>query len=140
MKAIMGGGEVKHLLNGKESMDLAQIIGLAVEEVKGDKPTMYGDVIWLAGEFKAKNLLTGSQYYAPKLFAPEVMHNIISGQLKTSEGQPKVIFAFIVGIKTSKIAIGYEYTVRSLIEPKEETNPFALIENQMKSFQSETIQ
>lgn len=130
MRSIMGT-DVKPFLTGHDQVDLAQIIGFAVGETKGDRPTAYGDNIWLDGEFKAKNLINGNMFYAPKLYCPEVMHNIISNQLKGSPGT-RVMFAFVVGIKISKINIGYEYTVRSLIEPKEDNNPFSLIENQMK--------
>lgn len=122
--------DVKELLGDNESIDLAQIIGFATGEVTGDKPTQYGDNVWITGEFKAKNLLTGKEFYSPKLYPPPTMHKVISAQLVGIE-HPKVQFAFVVGIKKSKQAVGYEYTLRSLIEPKEENNPFAAIENQI---------
>lgn len=130
MKGICG--ELKGLLGTKEAMDIVQVIGYVTGEVKGDKPTMYGDNIWLTGEFKAKNLLTNASYYAPKLYPPNTMHNILSAQLKGME-QPKIQFAFVIGLKKDdKARDGYAYTTRSLIEPEEDNDPFALIENRIK--------
>lgn len=129
MRTIVGG-EVKALLGDKDFIDFAQVYGFATKEEKGDKPTQFGDNIWIAGEFKAKNLLNGNSFYAPKLYAPEILHNILCAQL-AGESNPKVQFAMIVGIKKSKAVIGYEYCVKSLIEPKEDNNPFAAIENQL---------
>lgn len=129
MKVVCG--ELKPLLGDKESVDIAQIYGYAVKEVKGDRPTMYGDNIWIEGDFKAKNLKDGKQYYARKLYAPEILSNILCSQFP-AEGEAKVEFAVVIGLKKSnKGGQGYEFTVRSLIEPREEYNPFAAIENRI---------
>lgn len=132
MKTIVGG-EVKQLLGDNESIDIAQIIGYVTGEVKGDRPTTFGENVWLSGEFKAKNILNGNTFYAPKFYPPEVAHNILVAQLQ-GVTDPKIQFAFIIGIKKSTAVIGYSYTIKSLIEPKEDNNPFALIENQIKGY------
>ena len=147
MKVIMGGDVKPFLLKGNpgvtdikdtKPVDLAIIYGMAHGEAKKDKDTAYGPNIYICGEFKAKNLLNANEYYSTQLYPPSVLHDLIVAKLKTAE--PPLQFAFIVGIKFS-LSSGkeYEYTVRSLIEPKEENNPFALIENQMKDFQSQEI-
>lgn len=147
MKIVMGG-DVKPLLikanpgimdiKDTKPLDLCQIYGMAHAELKKEKDTAYGPNIYISGEFKAKNLLTGNMFYSTQLYPPGVLHDLIVAKLRTVE--PPIQFAFIVGIKYSATSgKEYEYTVRSLIEPKEDNNPFALIENQMKDFQAQEI-
>lgn len=137
MKTICG--DIKPLLGDQEQIEIAQVYGYAVKEVKGDRPTQFGDNIWIEGDFKAKNLINNKEYYARKLYAPEILSNILCSQFPL-EGEVKIQFAVVIGLKKSnKGGMGYEYTVRSLIEPKEENNPFATIENQINPNKSSKV-
>lgn len=136
MKAIMGSDIKPLLLQGAKTIeeakpiDIVLLYGFAHKELKKEKDTQYGPNLYISGEFKAKNLLTSKEFYSTQLYPPGVLHDMLVAKLNTVD--PPVQFAFIIGLKYSKLSgKEYEYTIRSLIEPKEENNPFALIENQI---------
>src|SRR5258708_38356909 len=108
MRVIMGGDVKPLLFKGtpgiadiKEAkpIDIATIYGMARSEERKDKDTAYGPNVYISGEFKAKNILTGNMYYATQLYPPSILHDLIVAQLKSSE--PPLQFAFIVGLKYS---------------------------------------
>ncbi len=130
MRSIVGS-DVKDLLSSKEHVEFVLIVGWAFAETKGDRPTQFGDNVWIDGNFKARNLITNEVFQSTKLYAPENMHKLIAAEIHNAGPDPKVQFAFVVGVKKSKAPIGYEYSLRSLMEPKEDNDPFATIEKQI---------
>lgn len=117
----------------KPNLDIAQIIGIVKdkEEIKGQ----YGSSWKLKGEFKAVNLVTKEPFYSAACFLPGLASDLVVNQLQ-DVGDNAVQFAFIIGIKYAKNKVGYEYSVKPLIQPAE-NNALTLIENQIKSTSTE---
>lgn len=101
---------------------LYTVIGIANGLRTGN--TTYGDFVALTGQFEATNLETGEQYTAPQCFLPEPLCGMIAAQLRTTDKEGNrttmsVRFAVEVGIKPAKSTMGYEYTVRELVDTSE---------------------
>jgi hypothetical protein len=115
-----------------QPIDVALIYGMAQEEKQKPKDTAYGPNLYISGEFKAKNLINNSMFYSTQLYAPGILHDMIAAQLKNVE--PPIEFAFIIGLKYSATSgKEYEYTIRSMVEPKADNSPFAKLEHQMNN-------
>lgn len=121
-------GKLENYPNMEEGVDLIQVIGNVrdKEEIK----TQYGESWKLKGEFKAINLTTKEDFFSAACFLPSLAEQLIVNQLELVEGGA-VQFAFVIGIRSAKNAVGYEYTVKPLIAPAE-NNALTLIEKQIK--------
>lgn len=73
--------------------------------------------IALTGMFEAVNLETGELFTGPKLFLPDPAGQMLASAIAGSPNTT-INFAVEVGIKPTSTAIGYEYTVKDLVEPK----------------------
>jgi hypothetical protein len=110
-------GNVKSFLKGMNEADvkdLVKVVGICNgSEVIN---TSFGDSIALKGQFKFTNLMTNQEFVSGKCYLPEMASNLVTGQL--TENVRQVEFAFVIGIVAKEsVQIGYEYTVRPLIEP-----------------------
>lgn len=125
-KISMGGifGKVRKLVIEDEQIDLLVVVGMVKKKVQykntfgdSDEPSLS----WgFEGTFKAQRLDTKEQFRSARCFLPAIAADIIANQCDDSDTN-LVQFAFVIGIKSNeKIAIGYEYTAKSLIKPVED--------------------
>lgn len=125
-------GNVKSLLKGMkeaEVKDLIKVIGICngTETVN----TNFGDSIALKGQFKFVNIETKQEFVSGKCYLPEMATNLVTGQL--TENVRQVEFAFVIGIVAKEsVQIGYEYTVKPLIEPGV-NDPLLALEQKLSS-------
>lgn len=104
----------------EKATPLYTVMGIA-NGVKTGQST-YGEWIALTGQFEAMNLETGEAFAAPQVFLPEPLNGLIVAKVRTPDENgvtPSVRFAVEVGIKPSKSTMGYEYTVRELVDASE---------------------
>jgi hypothetical protein len=88
--------------------------------------TDYGDSVKFIGDFRAINLETGEQFSGGELFLPTTAEIFLSNFIKgLGDEFTSVAFAFDVGVKPANTTVGYEYTVKPLIEQDEEKDPLA---------------
>jgi len=118
-------GDVKKLANanflnddGEVILDhppvmLYRIIGIVSGTDLGKSD--FGDYVGFTGEFEVTDA-DGAEYYAPKAFFPKPIQGLLQASLGSSDGDIEA--AFVVFIAPSSNAIGYEYSVSPLIEPK----------------------
>ena len=104
-----------------EAVPQFQVIGSATSYKRIE--TNYGASDQLNGTFEAINLITGEVFNSGKCFLPSIVSDQIVAQLQSDENV-QVKFAYEIGTTPSTSTIGYEYTVRSLIDAQ----PLALIE------------
>lgn len=92
-----------------------RVMGVARGTQEGS--STFGPYVALLGDFAAVNMETGEEFRAGKAFMPNTAVSLIAGALA---GSPDgVEFAFDFGVKKADNAIGYEYTVKSVIAAKE---------------------
>ena len=116
---VVGEDNVKKtMLRGVEK-DYMRVVGIARKhEVVSSQ---YGDSVAFIGEMRAINLQTGEVFNGSKLFLPNVAESYCYNALiaaEMAEGFAGLEIAFDVGIKPSSTPMGYEYTVKPLIEQK----------------------
>jgi len=116
-------GTKKTVLRGVEKMYM-RVIGV----IYGTKlvTSNYGDSIEFAGQFQGINLDTGEVYEGGKLFLPNVAEMYTAGAFNTAsqgEGFKSLDVAFDIGVKPSNNAVGYEYTVKPLIQAEPTESP-----------------
>lgn len=104
----------------EKPIELYSVMGIA-NGIKSGQST-YGEWISLTGQFEAQNMETGEAYAAPQCFLPEPLQGMIVAKIRTPDEQGKTVsvrFAVVVGIKPAKSTLGYEYTVRELVDASE---------------------
>ena len=104
----------------EKATDLYTIMGIANGVKTGS--SMYGEWLALTGQFEASNLETGEVFAAPVAFLPEPLNGLIAAKVRTPGEDGKgvsVKFAVMVGVKPAKNQFGLEYTVRELVDVKE---------------------
>ena len=67
----------------------------------------------LKGSFEATRLSDGQVFVAGATFISPAVDGLLAAKVQDSPG---VRFAFLIGAKPSKTPIGYEYTVKTLME------------------------
>lgn len=116
-KNVMGGRV--RLGDGDNERDLYTIFGLANGLKNGSSD--FGDWIALMGQFKAIRAGDGAVFYSAKAFLPDVAQDMIVAAVKSAQEDDRnasVEFAYVIGIRESDTATGYEYTCRPLIEQR----------------------
>ncbi len=113
----------------RPSLDIMQVIGVVKDKEK--ITGQYGDSYKLKGEFKAVNMVTKEPFYSANCFLPGLANDLVVNQMDGTSDNA-IQFAFVIGIKYAKNKVGYEYSVKPLIQPAE-NNALNLIENQIKS-------
>lgn len=107
----------------KKPTPLAHIFGVA-RKFKNDRTT-YGDFIRFYGSFEAVNVQDGTVQKSGSMILPPIAENLLAGGL-AQEGTEAVEFAFEIGVKPSKSPVGYDYTVKPLVENRD-TDPLAAL-------------
>lgn len=113
-----------------EDTALMRVIGIAKGTFTGE--TDKGQFIGFKGQFKAKDLRTGKEYFSGKLFLPSAASDLLEGQFT---GDPKqdapVNFAFVITAREDESStVGYVYGVETLIEP-DAKDPLILLEDKV---------
>ncbi|RJP44495.1 hypothetical protein C4587_01790 [Candidatus Parcubacteria bacterium] len=80
--------------------------------------SQYGEYLRFTGDFEAVNLKTGEVHRAGSMILPDIAENVLAGAMNT-EGAQAVQFALEIGVKPSKSPVGYDYTVKPLVENRE---------------------
>jgi hypothetical protein len=99
---------------------LYSIIGICTGYKTGE--SNFGPWLGFSGMFEATRFSDGQVFASPVAFIPEpassMMMSAIDNHAKKNEGQTEVSlkFAFIIGVKPSNSAVGYEYTVEPVLE------------------------
>ena len=104
----------------EKATPLYTVMGIA-NGIKSGQST-YGEWIALTGQFEAMNLETGESVAAPQCFLPDPLQGMIVAKIRTPDDNgvtPSVRFAVEIGIKPAKSTLGYEYTVRELVDAQE---------------------
>lgn len=107
--------EVKKAVDGvkeSETVQIARVIGVATSYTTGQ--TDKGAFVKLAGDFRARNILTGAEYRSGACILPSFISDAFVGVLQQ---HGKAEFALAIGATRRDDAItGYEYTAMPLIE------------------------
>jgi len=85
------------------------------------------------GMVEAVNMDTGEVFRSGAIFFPNSISSSIEGGLKKAKEDKdfsSLEFAVEVGAKFSEASIGYEFLVKSLIQPKKESDPLAIMRGQ----------
>lgn len=130
MGAIPKG--IKELEHGA-TVAIAHVIGQAEGIETGT--SQFGEWVAFTGTFKGTNLDDGSVYRAKKCLLPGIASDALEDAVSSSEGNP-VEFALEIGIrrvikldaKGNETGMGYEYTMRPLIEMDEASDPLAALD------------
>jgi hypothetical protein len=106
-------GKVKEEDNSVRPRALLRVMGLLQKYESGESD--YGVYQAFLGMFKAMNVETGDQFVSGKLFVPGTITELLKGIVDSGNVPTKI--AFEIGVKLSPDSqIGYEYTVKSLLE------------------------
>ena len=110
-------GVKKTVLRGVERLYM-RVVGVA----RGSEniTSQYGDSIKFLGDFRAINIQTGEVFNAGNVFLPNIAESYVYNALeavKHAEGFSGLELAFDIGVKPASTPMGYEYTVKPLIEP-----------------------
>ena len=95
-----------------------------------EESNSYGVYIRFKGDFKARNMRTGQEYRSATAILPKVAEDFLANvMLRAQEyaGMAYVEFGIVVGMVQSDTPVGYEFTVRTLVEDKD-TDPLAALE------------
>ena len=118
---------VKTCFGGKKEIfanidsDILRVYGKA-RGTKSDV-SQYGTWTAFIGSFRAVNLVTGEEFASSKIFLPNQAEEMLLGVLG---GNDVVDFGFDIGVSENETsATGYEFTVKPLLQPKEEDDPLA---------------
>ena len=118
IKTCFGG---KKEIFGNLGNDVLRVYGKARGIKTGQ--TQYGTWTAFIGSFRAVNLATGESFASSKIFLPNQAEEMLLGVLGDNE---VVDFGFDIGVmENDASATGYEFTVKPLLQPKEEDDPLA---------------
>lgn len=110
--------------------ELMSVFGQATE--MQEKTTDLGPYRLFRGRFGAVNLVTGEEFFAPKLILPAVAEDLLVAAF--GPDAHLVEFGFILGVKRredDRPGIGYEYTARVAYRGGAEDDPLAHIREAM---------
>jgi hypothetical protein len=130
VKAVSGGLE-----KPEKPTPIMTVYGLLTDS-KPDHSD-YGDYIRFSGNFEAVNMSNGEHFRSGRLILPGIAEGLLQGALE-QEGVESVQFALEIGIKPSKSPVGYDYTVKPLIETSE-NDPLADMRGKLSLPSPETV-
>ena len=115
-------GNVKKMIAAQpegEAMPVTimRVYGVATKTVTGESDN--GNWVAFLGQFKAINLLDGTEYSSGKLFLPGVASDLLEGALGGDNNSAEFGFDIIV-VPDDSSAVGYVYQAESLIQPTED--------------------
>lgn len=105
--------KIRELVAPGTPVALFRIVGVVNSTKAGASD--FGPWLKLIGEFTAQNLVTGEVVSAPVAMLPEQVTQQVHAAL---QGGAAVEFAIELGVAKTETVIGYEYTVRSMIDIK----------------------
>lgn len=106
-----------------KSHSWCRITGVVESTFSGE--STYGTYIGFLGVFECLVFDTGELYRGSKLFAPSILSGELSAQLANSKGSISSIgFAVDIGTRPIDFGLGYEYSLKPVIEISE-TDPLA---------------
>lgn len=105
--------------------DLMRVAGI-ITETK-EKSTDYGVSTCFIGTIRGLNLLTGETFDGGELYLPETAQIFLNNHIKgLGENFVSIQFAFDIGVKANlKSTVGYEFTVKPLVEDVAKNDPLA---------------
>jgi hypothetical protein len=106
---------IKELLKDSAEVMLYDVFGTVGRVTVGE--SNYGEFIKLLGDFRAINHQTGETIQTGTAILPDVIANMIYGQVEKSEGN--IEFAFRVKANAANTPTGYEFNAETLIEAQE---------------------
>jgi hypothetical protein len=106
--------ELKAAVTKAPSTDILKIAGVITAIRPGQ--TQLGEYAELVGQFQAVNLVTGEMFQSGKAILPNF---IADPMVDASKGGSEVEFAIQIGVKRNEgSVVGYEFSVKPLVEPK----------------------
>jgi len=113
-KDILGGKIARPAEDDPEKI-LFDVYGLArrAEVVT----TAFGDSMKFRGDFEAVNSETGEVFRSTVMYLPELAADMLANAI--GEGANAVEFGFRIGMKPSDSPVGYEYTIKPLVETRD---------------------
>lgn len=117
----------KEILIGEEKV-LFRVYG----NIEGFKvgETNFGEFTEFQGNFEAVAIDTGEVFRSAKCFLPSIAEALLLPVVKNPDNVGGVRFAFDIGIKGSAKEVGYEYTVRPIVEMTE-ADPLAALRSSL---------
>ena len=77
----------------------------------------FGEFTKFNGSFEATNVKTGESFRSGNILLPRIVEDLLRGALDDREDANSALeFALEIGVKYSENPMGYEYTVRPLVE------------------------
>ncbi len=125
-------GNIKNMIaaqpEGEEKpIPVMRVYGVASRTATGESDN--GSWTAFIGQFKAINLIDGTEHNSGKLFLPDVAGDLLEGALLASETN-SVEFGFdIIAVPDDVSAPGYVYDAEPLIEPAKDDTFFRLEKN-----------
>jgi hypothetical protein len=106
--------ELKTAVTKAAATDILKIAGVITSIRPGQ--TQLGEYAELVGQFQAVNLETGEMFQSGKAILPNF---IADPMVEASKGGSEVEFAIQIGVKRNEgSVVGYEFSVKPLVEPK----------------------
>lgn len=109
VKGVCGAIDTKP----EKAAAIMTVYGLA-NEAKADRSD-YGDYVRFGGSFEAVDMNSGKAYRSGRMILPGIAEGLLAGAL-SQDNTESVQFALEIGIKPSKSPVGYDYTVKPLVE------------------------
>jgi hypothetical protein len=103
--------------NNKKNPRLYSIIGICTGYKTGE--SSFGGWVGFIGQFEATRFSDEERFISPVAFIPEPASSMMLSaitQLEKRQMEVNLKFAFIIGVKWSESAIGYEYTVEPVMQ------------------------
>jgi len=100
---------------------IMRVVGVAIATKTG--VSQHGEWVALRGNFSAINLETGEEFRGSTVYLPDEITDMVAAQLGNASS---VEFAVEIGVAESDMVIGYEYTVKPLLEASE-NDPIAAL-------------
>jgi len=123
-------GNIKKMVAAEEikgATPIMRVFGTASRAVVGESDN--GPWVAFVGQFKAVNLLDGTEHQSGKLFLPDVASDLLEGAVSANEAG-SVEFGFdILAVPDESSAVGYVYQANSLIKPAEDDTLLRLEQN-----------
>lgn len=117
----------KQVPRAKGEQHLLRIIGVANDLKKGMGE--HGPWVAFVGNFEATNVVTGEVFRSSKCFLPESFTGMLAASVADNK-DGNVQFAVDVGVKPATTMIGYEFTVKPLLEVSD-SDPLTLLKNSL---------
>lgn len=127
---IVKDADGKDVSRASGEQTLFRVLGRAVETKTGNSD--FGSFTKFIGDFRATVKETGEIFQSSALFLPSSITGILASAV-AGAGVGGVEFAFDIGVKPADSAVGYEYTIKTLIETPKDQDPLAKLLAQVEA-------